>query len=82
MAQGIYMAQYQRIEYLIGKDGKITERVLGGSGAECVAATSGIEASLGQVQQRDLLPEYYETSDYETTETTWQNTENQTISST
>jgi hypothetical protein len=71
------MAQYQRIEYLIGKDGKITERVINGAGADCVATTSAIEASLGEVQKRDLLPEYYETS-----ESTWLETESQTISST
>jgi len=54
------MSEYQRIEYLIGKDGKITERVINGSGTECVSATSGIETALGEVVNRDLLPEYYE----------------------
>jgi Protein of unknown function (DUF2997) len=54
------MAQYRKIEYLIGKDGKITERVIGGSGSDCVESTAKIEASLGEVKKQDLLPEYYE----------------------
>ncbi|MEE3715473.1 DUF2997 domain-containing protein [Tumidithrix elongata RA019] len=54
------MSEYQKIEYLIGKDGKITEKVIGGSGQACVSATSGVEAALGEVENRELLPEYYE----------------------
>ncbi len=54
------MAEYQKIEYRIGKDGKITETVIGGSGASCTNATSGIEDALGKVENQDLLPEYYE----------------------
>jgi len=53
------MARYQRIEYTIGKDGKVTERVLDGSGTECVASTESLEAALGTVERRELLPEYY-----------------------
>lgn len=52
------MAEYRRIEYIIGKDGKVTERVIGGVGADCLNAGLGIEASLGEVKQRELLPEY------------------------
>ncbi|NJK60570.1 MAG: DUF2997 domain-containing protein [Oscillatoriales cyanobacterium SM2_1_8] len=55
------MAEYQRIEYTIDRSGKITERVLGGQGTNCLAATAAIEADLGTVTQRELLPEYYET---------------------
>ncbi len=57
------MSQYQRIEYLIGKDGKIVERALDISGSECISITSQIESNLGKVETRDLLPNYYETSD-------------------
>ena len=57
------MSQYQRIEYLIGKDGKIVERVIDISGHECVAITAEIESSLGKVETRELLPNYYENSE-------------------
>jgi hypothetical protein len=57
------MSQYQRIEFLIGKDGKIVERAIDISGRECVAITSEIESNLGTVETRELLPNYYETSE-------------------
>jgi len=53
------MSQYQRIEYLIGKDGKIVERAIDVSGIGCIALTSAIESNLGKVEARDLLPSYY-----------------------
>lgn len=56
------MSQYQRIEYLIGKDGKIVERAIDISGSECVAITAEIESNLGKVETRQLLPNYYENS--------------------
>jgi hypothetical protein len=58
------MSQYQRIEYLIGKDGKIVERAIDMSGCECVAITAVIEADLGKVVTRELLPSYYDQSGY------------------
>ena len=54
------MSQYQRIEYLIGKDGKIVERAIDISGSECVAITAEIEANLGKVETRELLSNYYD----------------------
>ncbi|PZO35546.1 MAG: hypothetical protein DCF19_23655 [Pseudanabaena frigida] len=57
------MSQYQRIEYLIGKDGKIVERAIDISGSECVAITAEIESNLGKVEARELLPNYYEASE-------------------
>jgi hypothetical protein len=57
------MSQYQRIEYLIGKDGKIVERAIDIVGSECVAITAKIESNLGKVETRQLLPNYYETSE-------------------
>ncbi|MEH1883039.1 DUF2997 domain-containing protein [Nostoc sp.] len=54
------MAEYQKVEYRIGKDGKITEAVIGASGAACTSTTSGIENALGEVETQELLPEYYE----------------------
>lgn len=56
------MSQYQRIEYLIGKDGKVVERAIDISGSECVAVTAEIELNLGKVETRELLSSYYETS--------------------
>jgi Protein of unknown function (DUF2997) len=63
------MSEYQKIEYLIDKDGKITERVIDANGNTCLGTTSAIEASLGQVTNRELLPEYYESNDNLITET-------------
>ena len=57
------MSQYQRIEYLIGKDGKIVERAIDISGSECVAITAEIESDLGKVETRQLLQNYFETSE-------------------
>ena len=57
------MSQYQRIEYLIGKDGKIVERAIDISGSECIAITAEIEANLGKVETRELLSNYYEISE-------------------
>jgi hypothetical protein len=52
------MANYQKIEYRIGKDGKVTETVIDGTGESCILATAGLEESLGKVESRELLPEY------------------------
>lgn len=54
------MAEYQKVEYNIGKDGKITEKVINASGSSCTTTTSGIEQALGEVENQELLPEYYE----------------------
>jgi hypothetical protein len=53
------VGEYQRIEYRIGKDGKITQLVLGGQGQQCVELTAQLEANLGKVETRELLPEYH-----------------------
>jgi hypothetical protein len=52
------MAQYQRIEYRIGANGKIIETVLEGEGTSCLEATAALESALGMVEQREFLPEY------------------------
>jgi len=54
------MAEYQKIEYRIGKDGKIVERVLNVTGSSCVETTKGLEKSLGEIESQELLPEYYQ----------------------
>lgn len=58
--QYIIMAEYQKVEYRIGKDGKITEKVVNASGSSCVETTSGMEKALGEVESQELLPDYYE----------------------
>jgi Protein of unknown function (DUF2997) len=55
-----FMAEYQKIEYRIGKDGKIVETVINGSGTNCMNATSDIEQALGEIESRELLPQYYQ----------------------
>ena len=54
------MAEFQRIEYRIGRDGTIVETVIQASGEHCTLTTAAIEQALGTVDQRQLLPEYYE----------------------
>ncbi|HEY9729710.1 MAG TPA: DUF2997 domain-containing protein [Chroococcales cyanobacterium] len=54
------MAEYQKIEYRIGKDGKIVETVLNATGESCINTTKAIEQALGEVSSQELLPDYYE----------------------
>ena len=61
------MAEYQKIEYRIGKDGKIIETVLNASGPSCTHTTQGIEQALGEVSSQELLPQYYEGEENVTT---------------
>jgi hypothetical protein len=64
-----FMAEYQKIEYRIGKDGKIIETVINASGESCTNTTKGIEQALGVVSAQEFLPEYYEREENLTTET-------------
>ncbi len=58
------MAEYQKIEYRIGKNGKIIETVLEGvTGQQCTEMTEGIESALGTVEEQELLSAYYENPD-------------------
>lgn len=59
------MAEYQQIEYRIGKDGKIVETVLHGSGRGCIEVTAPLEQALGEIEVRELLPEYDNSDDLE-----------------
>ncbi len=54
------MAEYQKVEHCINKDGKITEKVVNASGSSCIETTSDMEKALGEVESQELLPEYYE----------------------
>jgi hypothetical protein len=60
------MSSYQKIEYRIGTDGQIYETVLNGDGASCTLETAGIEAELGTVLKRELLPEYQNSTENST----------------
>jgi hypothetical protein len=62
------MSEYQRIEYHISKDGKITEKVINGQGETCTNITKDIEKTLGQIEKQELLPEYYENNEQIITE--------------
>ena len=53
------MAEYQKIEYRIGKDGKIIETVLNATDSSCTSTTAGLEQALGEVETQELLPQYY-----------------------
>ena len=57
------MAEYQKIEYRIGKDGKITEKVINASGESCTETTAPLEDALGKVESQELLPEYYQSEE-------------------
>lgn len=60
------MAEYQKIEYRIGKDGKIVETVLNGAGSSCTGATAELEHALGQIESQERLPAYYQDEEQET----------------
>ncbi|MCZ2203125.1 DUF2997 domain-containing protein [Cylindrospermopsis raciborskii] len=53
------MAEYQRIEYRIDKQGRLVEKVLNGNGSSCTETTRKVEENIGEVERRELLPEYY-----------------------
>ncbi|MBE9118556.1 DUF2997 domain-containing protein [Lusitaniella coriacea LEGE 07157] len=57
------MTEYQKIEYRIGKDGKILETVMNASGSSCRQTTQDLETALGEVESQELLPDYYENND-------------------
>ncbi|MGD2181522.1 DUF2997 domain-containing protein [Lusitaniella coriacea] len=57
------MTEYQKIEYRIGKDGKILETVMNASGSSCQQTTQDLETALGEVESQELLPDYYENND-------------------
>ncbi|MCW6035671.1 DUF2997 domain-containing protein [Spirulina subsalsa FACHB-351] len=73
------MAEYQKIEYRIGKDGKIVETVVDGiAGAHCTKVTEEIEQAMGEVESQEFLPDYYRESNILTqTETQSQSLEQQ-----
>jgi hypothetical protein len=46
----------------IGKDGKVTVKVGGASGQECLALSDMLKEIVGREDERQLTPEYYSSS--------------------
>ena len=55
------MAQPE-FDIAIGKDGKVTVKVSGVSGQECIALTDMLKEIVGREDGRELTPEYYGSS--------------------
>ena len=50
----------REMEITIDRDGNVKVRVRGVKGAECVEFTKWLEEGLGEVEKRELTPDYYE----------------------
>jgi hypothetical protein len=53
------MAKKQELEFTIDDDGKISIKVVGAQGAECLELTKAIEEALGIVVDRQKTPDFY-----------------------
>ena len=53
------MAKKQELEFSIDDDGKISIKVIGAQGAECLELTKAIEEALGIVVDRKKTPDFY-----------------------
>jgi hypothetical protein len=51
----------KKMHIRIGRDGRTRIRVEGGQGDDCLPFTQAVENALGEVEDRELLPEYEET---------------------
>jgi hypothetical protein len=49
----------QELEFSIDDDGKISIKVIGSQGAECLELTKAIEEALGLVVDRKKTPDFY-----------------------
>ena len=54
------MAKKQELEFSIDDDGKISIKVIGAQGAECLEMTKAIEEALGIVVDRQKTSEFYQ----------------------
>jgi hypothetical protein len=54
------MARREELEIEISPDGRITVRVKGVPGKECLEASRFLEEALGRRVTRELTPEYYQ----------------------
>lgn len=53
------MAKKQELEFTIDDDGKISIKVIGAQGKECLELTKAIEEALGIVVDRQKTPDFY-----------------------
>ena len=54
------MAEQQKIKFTIRQDGTVTEEVMGVVGNDCENLTKRVEERLGEVQNVQHKPEYYQ----------------------
>ncbi|HWR40105.1 MAG TPA: DUF2997 domain-containing protein [Patescibacteria group bacterium] len=52
----------QELEIIIGADGKVSVKVAGAKGDQCLELTRPLEEALGQVEQREFTADYYQTT--------------------
>ncbi|WP_425059581.1 hypothetical protein SCACP_01720 [Sporomusa carbonis] len=50
----------QELEITIDTNGKVSIKVAGAKGGQCLDITKPIEEALGEVKVREMTPEYYE----------------------
>lgn len=50
----------EELEITIDANGKVSIKVAGAKGGQCLAITKPIEEALGEVKLREMTPEYYE----------------------
>ncbi len=53
--------EQQELEITIDADGKVTIKVAGAKGGQCLDITKPLEEALGEVKEREFTPEYYQT---------------------
>tara|TARA_Y100001963_G_C6689610_1_gene403988 strand:+ start:290 stop:502 length:213 start_codon:yes stop_codon:yes gene_type:complete len=54
------MGEQQKIKFTIRQDGTVTEEVMGVVGTDCENLTKRVEERLGEVQNVQHKPEYYQ----------------------
>ena len=54
------MAKQQTLKFTIRQDGTVLEEVIGAEAGECLTITESIEKRLGNIETRELKPEYYQ----------------------
>ncbi|BBB90361.1 MAG TPA: DUF2997 domain-containing protein [Methylomusa anaerophila] len=50
----------QELEITIDANGKVSIKVAGAKGGECLDITKNLEEALGEVERREFTPEYYQ----------------------
>jgi hypothetical protein len=60
----------QELEITINNDGRVQIAVRGVHGEECISLTQSLEEALGEVNERNFTPGYFEEISSETRQTT------------